>query len=163
MVRRHGLSLTFWLVVRAMTDTSFARELLATRLSRYVRGVVRILASGISTALGHTPSPSRRSGPPTASADQPGAIPSGQGHLVPTIGEITHLMVQPDRRGGVGRELLAQAGRAGNRAGLDEFVLVTPPDLAARAFYERLGWCFDGELTSRSGERFVRYRLPLTS
>ena len=57
---------------------------------------------------------------------------------------------------------MAQAGRVGKRAGIDEFVLVTPPGLAARTFYERLGWRFDGELTSRSGERFVRYgcRLP---
>jgi ribosomal protein S18 acetylase RimI-like enzyme len=165
MVRRHGLSLMFWLVVRAVTDHTFARELLATRLSRYVRGVVRILGSSVSTALGHTPSLSRRSAPPTASADQRGATTSsGPEHGAPTSGEITHLMVQPDMRGGgVGRELLAQASRLGKRAGIDEFVLVTPPDLAARAFYERLGWYFDGELTSRSGEPFVRYRLPLTS
>jgi len=38
---------------------------------------------------------------------------------------------------------------------------VTPPDQAARAFYERLGWESDGEVTSRSGEKFVRYRLTL--
>ena len=36
MVRRHGLSLTFWLVVQEVTDHSFRRELLFTRLSRYV-------------------------------------------------------------------------------------------------------------------------------
>jgi ribosomal protein S18 acetylase RimI-like enzyme len=164
MVRRHGLSLMFWLVARAVTDRTFARELLTTRLSRYVRGVVRILASGVSTALGHKPSPSpgQRRAPPAATADQPAAA-TPSGNRVPTSGEITHLMVQPDMRGGgVGSELLAQAGRAGKREGLDEFVLVTPPDLAARTFYERLGWRLDGELTSRSGEPFVRYRLPLT-
>ncbi|HEY5025466.1 MAG TPA: GNAT family N-acetyltransferase [Acidimicrobiales bacterium] len=80
-----------------------------------------------------------------------------------TSGEITHLMVKPDMRGGgVGKELLAEACRVGQRSGLDDFVLVTPPDLAARAFYEHLGWHFAGELNSRSGEPFVRYRFPLT-
>ena len=164
VVRRHGLSLMFWLVARAVTDRSFARDLLTTRLSRYVRGVVRILASGVSTVLWHKPPPGQRSPPSATTTDQSGAAStSRQGHRVPTSGEITHLMVQPDKRGsGVGRELLAQAGRAGKQEGLDEFVLVTPPDLAARAFYERLGWRFDGELASRSGEPFVRYRLPLS-
>jgi hypothetical protein len=46
-------------------------------------------------------------------------------------------------------------------AGLNELVLVTPPDLAARTFYEHLGWRYAGKLTSRSDEDFVRYRLPL--
>jgi hypothetical protein len=40
-------------------------------------------------------------------------------------------------------------------------VLVTPPDLAARGFYEHLGWIADGEMTSKSGEPFVRYRFAL--
>ena len=83
--------------------------------------------------------------------------------MAPKSGEITHLMVQQGLRGGgVGRALLEEARRAGQRAGLDEFVLVTPPDLVARDFYEHLGWRFAGELTSRSGEPFVRYRWPLT-
>ncbi len=40
-------------------------------------------------------------------------------------------------------------------------MLVTPPDLAAAGFYEHLGWQRTGELTSRSGEDFVGYRLLL--
>jgi len=156
----------FWLAARAVTDRTFARDLLTTRFSRYVRGVVRILASGVSTALEQkrSLSPLRGGAPPAATVDQRRVANSPvQGNRVLTSGEITHLMVQPDKRGsGVGRELLAAAGRAGKREGLDELVLVTPPTLAARAFYERLGWRFDGELTSRSGEPFVRYRLPLT-
>jgi hypothetical protein len=48
--------------------------------------------------------------------------------------------------------------RAGGR---DDMVLVTPPELAARGFYERLGWIADGEMTSKSGEPFVRYRFAL--
>jgi ribosomal protein S18 acetylase RimI-like enzyme len=166
MVRRHGLALTVWLVARAMTDRTFGRELLTTRLSRYAGGVVRIVSSGVSSALWRTsvesPGPTPAA-PVSTAGDSDAAAPSGRGIRAPTSGEITHLMVTPDMRGGgVGRELLAEAGRLGKRGGLDDFVLVTPPDLAARAFYEHLGWHFVGELTSRSGESFVRYRLPLT-
>ena len=63
------------------------------------------------------------------------------------VGEITHLLVEANERA--------------RGAGLGAIVLVTPPDLAARRFYERLGWHEDGEITSRSGEPFVRYRYPL--
>jgi hypothetical protein len=52
---------------------------------------------------------------------------------------------------------------AGRNADLDELVLVTPPDLAAGTFYERLGWLPSGEVTSQSGEAFLRYRFPLAA
>jgi hypothetical protein len=42
MLRRHGLALGFWLLVRTVTHPRFALELLATRLLRYASGVLRM-------------------------------------------------------------------------------------------------------------------------
>jgi GNAT superfamily N-acetyltransferase len=78
------------------------------------------------------------------------------------VGEVTHLMVSPEAQGkGVGRLLVEEAERIARGSGLDELVLVTPPDLPARQFYEHLGWQDCGEVRSRSGEVFVRYRVTL--
>jgi len=78
------------------------------------------------------------------------------------LGELTHLFVQPDsRRLGIGRALVEAAVETARAAGVGELVLVTPPDFAARDFYEHLGWSADGEISSRSGEIFIRYRLSL--
>ncbi|MHB1929569.1 MAG: GNAT family N-acetyltransferase [Acidimicrobiales bacterium] len=74
------------------------------------------------------------------------------------VGEVTHLLVAPTAQGaGVGRALVQAAEDVSRRAGVEALVLVTPPDLAARQFYEHLGWERAGELTSRSGEPFVRF------
>ena len=71
-------------------------------------------------------------------------------------------MVRQDVQGqGVGRALLEEVKRAAQLSGLDELVLVTTSDLVGTAFYLHLGWQCTGELTSRSGENFVGYRLPL--
>jgi len=80
----------------------------------------------------------------------------------PRTAEITHVLVAADAQGsGTGRQLVEFAVQQARAAQRHEIVLVTPPDQAARAFYERLGWESDGEVTSRSGEKFVRYRLTL--
>ncbi len=136
MVRHHGLSLALGLIGFAVVRPGFARELVATRALRYVRGTARVfgsrpaLASSIATL---------------------------------SVGEVSHLMVKENARGaGVGRALLDEACRLGRRAGLDELQLVTPVDHPSRTFYEHLRWRPDGELTSRSGERFIRYRLTLS-
>jgi ribosomal protein S18 acetylase RimI-like enzyme len=133
MARRHGARLAFCLLGHAVTHPRFARELLATRAARYVRGALRVMA--------------RRPRPARAEAGQR------------KEGEITHLMVAPTARGaGVGRALLHAALRAAEATGLDQVVLVTPPELASSGFYLRLGWQPYGEVTSRSGEHFVRYK-----
>lgn len=62
---------------------------------------------------------------------------------------------------GIGRVLVEAAIETARAAGVDGLVLVTPPDFAARDFYEHLGWSADGEMCSRSGEIFIRYRLSL--
>jgi ribosomal protein S18 acetylase RimI-like enzyme len=138
MARRHGVDLALCLLAQAAAHPRFARELFATRGFRYARGALRVLARRGGTARGTEPARKE--------------------------GEITHLMVAPAARGaGVGRKLLEEALRAAEAAGLDQVVLVTRPELASAGFYSHLGWQPYGEVTSRSGEHFVRYRWPLGS
>lgn len=136
MARRRGIAMAARLLGHAATHPLFARELLATRAARYARGAVRLVSRRPGTAR-------------------------GPGHG-PKEAEITHLMVAPGaRRAGVARALVQEALRAAQAAELDQVVLVTPPELAASGFYLRLGWQPYGEVTSRSGEHFVRYKWPL--
>ncbi|OYV59087.1 MAG: hypothetical protein B7Z69_08045, partial [Actinobacteria bacterium 21-73-9] len=139
MVRQGGARLAARLALHAAGHPALARDLVVTRGRRYVRGVTRLVASRL-----------------TRTRESPGE-PGG-----PRVGEVTHVLVRADRQGsGVGRALLDAAIAAGRSADLDELVLVTPPDLAAGGFYRHLGWRADGEMTSRSGEAFVRYRYLL--
>lgn len=136
MVRRYGIRLAGLLIMRALVDPALAKDLLVTRARRYLRGLARLAY------------PTSRQ--PSSSAGYP------------AVGEITHVLVRPGNQGsGIGRALLDAAMATGVNAHLDELVLVTPPQGGARAFYERLGWLSAGTVVSRSGESFVRYRLPL--
>lgn len=146
MVRRHGLQLAGALVLAAIRRPSFGRELVATRLLRYGRGLGRM---AWATATG------RRRRPPAE-----GPVPTAAQHVV---GEVTHVLVRPDLQGGgAGRALLDATTAAARAAGVEELVLVTPPELTgAVGFYEHLGWEHAGRLTSRSGEQFLRFRLAL--
>ncbi len=140
MVRGHGVTLGTRLAAHALSHPALAKDLVVTRGRRYAGGLVRLVTARLSG-----------SGAPPAAE-----VPAQR------IGEITHVLVEPDRQGmGIGRALVDAAASEGRNAQLDELVLVTPPDLAARTFYERLGWLPDGALTSRSGESFLRFRLPL--
>jgi GNAT superfamily N-acetyltransferase len=153
MVRRHGPVLAARLLLAALTRPSLARELVATRLLRYLRGLGRMAAGVLRRTPKTAGTAAAGSGPP------PGA---GVADSSPQVGEVTHVMVSAVAQGaGAGRALMEEAQRVAAERGIDELVLVTPPDLAAGAFYEHLGWERDGTLTSRSGEAFVRYRLPL--
>ena len=138
MVREHGVALARAIVIAAATRPRLAKDLVVTRAGRYVRGVGRLLLARFRPTAGE----------PSADA--------------PRIGEVTHVLVDPAAQGGgVGRTLIDAAIAFGREAGDDELVLVTPPDLAARHFYEALGWRSDGAMTSRSGEPFLRYRYSL--
>jgi ribosomal protein S18 acetylase RimI-like enzyme len=145
MVRRHGADLAGALVLAALARPRLAWELFTTRLLRYARGLLRMAWSSVT---------GRRA---VRDAPAPTVVPSRR------IGEVTHVLVRPDLQGsGAGRALLVEAEAAARRAGVEELVLVTPPDLAgAVGFYEHMGWQRAGELTSRSGEPFVRFRLVL--
>jgi GNAT superfamily N-acetyltransferase len=153
MVRRHGAVLAGRLVLAALVRPALAHELVTTRLLRYLRGLGR-MALG---ALRRRPRPADAK----AATPTPGAGP-GVAESSPKVGEVTHVMVSEAARGsGAGRALMEAAQRTAADREVEELVLVTPPDLAAGAFYEHLGWTRSGTLTSRSGESFVRYRLPL--
>ena len=133
MVRGHGARLAVRMVLASARRPGLAATLVRTRVARYARGVARAVA------------------PADAAADPPGRV-----------GEVTHLLVAPAAQGaGIGRALVEAAEGVARRAGVEELVLVTPPDQAARRFYEHLGWEPAGEVTSRSGEPFIRFRRRL--
>ena len=140
MVRHSGWRLGSRLVLHAVRHPALAKDLVITRGRRYVRGVVRLM--GVRRKRAQTS--------------------NSKVEASPRVGEITHVLVQPDQQGlGIGRILVLAAVAQGRSANLDELVLVTPPDQAARGFYEHLGWLADGDMTSRSGESFIRYRYLL--
>jgi ribosomal protein S18 acetylase RimI-like enzyme len=159
MVRHSGVQLGLCLIGRAVRRPVWGAELLRSRGLRYLRGVVRMTlwrGQAFMAQLG-------RGGPAAcdaaASAARAGANNPGSDRL----GEITHLMVAPAGQGrGIGRALVEEACRRGERADLERMVVVTPPGWGAERFYVRLGWTRRGEVISASDERFVRYefRLP---
>jgi len=153
MVRRRGLGLGARLAAHCLRHPSLARDLVVTRGRRYVGGLARLLVPRGRRSAGSAGAPN----PPAPNPPAPDAP-----HVATAVGEITHVLVDTDRQGsGVGGALIEAAVAVARGAGVDELVLVTPPDLEARNFYEHLGWLADGEITSRSGELFLRYRLPL--
>ena len=137
MVRHRGLGLGIKLVTYASVHPRLARDLVVTRSRRYARGITRLLVKRLA----------RSSNSQTQRAE-------------PVVGEITHVLVRPEAQGrGVGRVLLDAAVSAARLAGVQELVLVTPPEIGARYFYESLGWRAEGAMQSRSGENFLRFRF----
>ncbi len=143
MVKSHGVALGILLVGYAFTHPRFGKELFLTRWKRYALGIWRV-ARGSFTK--------RRD-----------VIETSRSPAAPSVGEITHLLVSESHQGsGIGRLLVNEAESIAQLHGVAEMTLVTPPDMAARQFYEHLGWEFGGTLTSRSGEEFVKYRHLIT-
>ena len=141
MVRRHGLGLAAHMAVAAVRWPALGKEVVVTRARRYAVGIWRLA---------------------TTRGRRTQAAAAGPGPDDERVGEITHLVVDPSWQGkGLGRALVDTAVERARAADLDAIVLVTPPDLAARQFYARLGWEEGAAMTSRSGEPFVRYRYPL--
>lgn len=140
MVRHHGPQLASSLLGHAVAHPSFGKALIATRAARYSRGLARMIVAQLH--------PAQRAAAATEARSR--------------VGEVTHVMVSEQAQGrGVGRALLVEVRRQAARAGLSELVLVTPPGLDATGFYEHMGWERNGQLTSRSGETFLAYRLAL--
>lgn len=136
MLVHAGPKLAIRLAAQSVRKPALARDLIATRAARYASAVWRQLAT--PTHLEAAATSSSRSG------------------------EVTHLMVTPEAQGaGAGAALLAHTERRANAAGLQELVLVTPPGLDSRHFYEHLGWEATGQVTSRSGEHFIRFTRRL--
>ena len=139
MVRHHGARIGARLVSHAIVHPRLAKDLIVTRGWRYTRGVARLVTARLS-----------RSPVTPLAGDQP------------VVGELTHVLVSPSFQGrGVGRALVEGFVDAAREVGVGELMLVTPPDLAARHFYERLGWRCEGDMRSRSGEEFLRFRYHL--
>jgi len=162
MVRRRGAVLGVLMIGQALAHPRFARELATTRVPRYARGLLRMIGRRSAVKVQGAPAPASDPGtPPRGDERDPGGPPSVPARTL-RIGDVTHVMVHPDAQGqGVGRALLEETRRVSTDAGLDELVLVTLPELPAGAFYRRVGWLPDGSMTSGSGVRFERYRLPL--
>jgi len=136
MVRHHGVRIGARLVGYALVHPRLAKDLIVTRGWRYTRGVARLVLARLSRS-------------PATSPVVDEAV----------VGELTHVLVSPAYQGrGVGRALVEAFVDAAREAGVHELMLVTPPDLAARHFYERLGWRCEGDMRSRSGEDFLRFR-----
>jgi GNAT superfamily N-acetyltransferase len=105
--------------------------------------------------------PSRAVGAPVEEGHVPRA-PDVSEHAAGSGGEVTHMVVDASRRrSGAGRALVDAASDLARQYGLSYMELVTVPGSGAAAFYERLGWEGAGELSTSSGEHFVRYRLAL--
>ncbi len=147
MLTQSGPKLAARMVASAATRPRLAYELAVTRSGRYSRALWRHLRARFTLDR-------RGSGTPSAPSPASGS----------RIGEITHLMVDPAlQRSGAGRALVDRTVELARSEGLGKLVLVTPPDMAARSFYDALGWTAGSEVTSRSGEKFVSYSLLLTS
>lgn len=134
LVKSHGFALAGHAALRALLYPGLARDLLKTRLRRYLRGILR----------------SVRSPEPKEISEE-------------RVGFLTYVAVAEDRRGlGVGGSLVNSYAEMAREVGLDRLELVTLPDeLGAGPFYTRLGWTHAGERTSRSGERYEFYTLKL--
>lgn len=140
MVRHHGRALAARMLAAATARPRLALDLITSRGVRYARALWRSWTRPPDPGRGKVVAPPCRTG------------------------EITHLLVAPSHQNrGVGRALVAVAEAVGRQAGLDQLVLVTPPDQAAKEFYERIGWSADGVVASRSGETFLRYHRRLTA
>lgn len=179
VVSSTGSRLALATAMHAATHPPLAWELLRTRALRWARGVLRIVAR--RTATGHTTTGTTTGRtttgrPTTGTATEGVAAPAGatsaaaeprtsstsSPEQVPTA-EVTHVVVDERQRGrGIGRALLEAAVHQAAAGGAARAELVTPlDDEAAAAFYEACGWQRDGAVSSRSGERFVRFVIDL--
>ncbi|MGC8464122.1 MAG: GNAT family N-acetyltransferase [Acidimicrobiales bacterium] len=172
MVRGHGMGLAVRMAAAAAARPSLAYELAVTRSRRYARGLWRSLrrrpstSAGADADCGAAPQGADFGAAPQGTETTPGYRSGGtmSGGTAPgdTVGEITHLLVDPAAQGGgIGRALVDAAVAECRAAGVSEVELVTPPDFAARRFYERLGWVPVQDVVSQSGERFVKYRFAV--
>lgn len=162
MLASSGIALLLMLIMHAVLHPSFAFELIRTRTVRYIRGALRITTKALSSRL--NPQALRQGGVDSQSTqtEDLSDLQTLEMTQIARVGEVTHLLVDPNSQGkGIGRLLTDEAVRRGESAGLSRLVLVTPPDLEARQFYEHLGWIAGEPITSKSGESFVQYHFPL--
>jgi hypothetical protein len=127
VVGRRRLGIGAWLVAYAVAHPPLAKDLILTRGYCYARRVTRLVVRAQRPA---------------------GLWPGEQGGL--SVGEVTYLFVRLNRQGsGVGRALVDAAIETARAAGVNELVLVTPPELAARNLCQRWEWFGDVEPRQR--------------
>lgn len=134
--RRFGMSLGLRILWSALTNPALARDILNTRLRRYVRGTMRLILKKFGARSLHRVE-------------------------TETVGDLTHLVVDlACRSQGVGSQLVRTYESLAFKANVNRIDLVTLPGNFGGAgdFYERLGYCCVGQHVSRSGETFLLYR-----
>lgn len=131
MVRRGAPGLALGFAGAALSRPAFRRELLRTRLARYIRGLARLAAPQAHEGAGRT------------------------GEITHVVVDASR------RGSGVGRLLVEAALGQARVAGCQKVELVTEAGSPAAAFYEHLGWALAGTIVSASGEPFARYRFGL--
>ena len=139
LVRRHGPELALGALRQALKKPSLAWDILRTRLLRYCRGILRSLRRSAKANKHSSPQEQER------------------------VGFVAYVAVDGRRRGrGVGGQLLEVYEELAREAGLQHLELVTLPDeRGAAPFFDKLGYRREGEITSRSGERYAFYTRNL--
>lgn len=155
------------LVVRPRAGVEVAR----TRLRRYLRALVRRVASpragGSRRWLhGRRGSADPLAGPPIGAGDRRSATPqmsqTPQGERAPKVAVLTHVAVdEASRGGGVGSLLVTTFVALARQAGADEVRLVTEPASPAGRLYVRLGWRSLGVRPGAGGGQVEELRLEL--
>lgn len=139
LVRRHGMRLALSTLRQAGKSPRLAVELVRTRLLRYLRGIFR--------SLGYVA----------------GTKKEEVGRDGGRVGFLAYVAVDNGLRGqGIGGRLFEAYEELASEAGLRRLELVTLPDeRGAAPFFERMGWEREGEITSRSGERYAFFTRHL--
>lgn len=134
LVRRHGVALAGHAALQALGHPALARDLIRTRLHRYLRGIFR----SVNFERRPEGAPER-------------------------VGFMAYIAVAGDRRSrGMGGALIEAYEDLARNRGLDRLELVTLPDeRGAGPFYSRAGWVHESEITSRSGETYALYSRSL--
>lgn len=134
LLRYHGPGLAFRGCVGMLRHPSTAFTFVATRLTRYARGLRRGL----------------------------GTTTDGPANLGPTA-VLTHVVVSdPRRHRGVGTRLVEDFLKEARQAGCATAALVTSADpTGAAGFYEARGWTRRDSVTTPEGKILWRYTKPL--
>ena len=140
LVRHHGRALAVHTLLQSFRRPKLAFDVLRTRLVRYARGILR--------SLKYAKSPEKKD--PLASEQE-------------RVGFVAYVAVRGESRGaGVGGALFKVYEELAREAGLDRLDLVTLPDeRGAGPFFSSLGWKYEGERVSRSGEKYAFYTFAL--
>lgn len=140
LVRRHGPKLALGALRQTLRKPDLAGDILRTRLTRYLRGILRSLRYSYSEDSDEDSHTERVK-----------------------VGFVAYVAVDSRRRGhGLGTRLFEHYEELAREAGVQRLELVTLPDeRGAAPFFDKLGYEREGEITSRSGERYALFSRDL--